>query len=169
MGQSQDQIHIAPIALEDAPSLAAIYNYYVEHTTVSFEEAPISESELLVRAEAVKNAGLPWLVAKVDNQISGYAYASPWRTRSAYRFSVEVSVYVERDSRGKGLGFALYKALFAALESKGVHAIVAGITLPNPESVTFHEKLGLIKTAHFTEIGQKFGKWLDVGYWQKNV
>ena len=96
----------------------------------------------------------------------GYAYAAPWRARAAYRHSVETSIYLAPGAGGRGLGARLYRALFAALPSH-VHAAIGGVSLPNPASVALHERLGFRKVAHFREVGRKFGRWIDVGYWQR--
>ena len=114
----------------------------------------------------VAAASLPWLVAEQSGQVVGYAYATKWKARSAYRFSVESSVYLAQSVIGQGLGSKLYEALFALLKERGVHVVIGVITLPNPASIAFHEKLGLKKVAHFEEVGFKFNKWLDVGCWQ---
>ncbi len=97
----------------------------------------------------------------------GYAYATPWKARSAYRFSVEVSAYIDAASTGRGTGSLLYRHLLSALRTREMHLVIAGISLPNETSVAFHEKSGFRKVAHFAEVGFKFGKWIDVGYWQR--
>ncbi|WP_193165446.1 arsinothricin resistance N-acetyltransferase ArsN1 family B [Microbulbifer hainanensis] len=152
---------------EDAAQVAAIYNHYILNTTVTFEAEPVSASDMEARIAGVAAAELPWLVTEESGQILGYAYATPWRTRSAYRHSVEISVYLHRDARGAGLGTALYEALFNSLHSRSIHAVIGGIALPNDASIRLHEKLGMNKVAHFEEVGRKFGRWIDVGYWQR--
>lgn len=151
----------------DAPAIAAIYSHYITHTTVTFEEQPVSADEMQRRADAVTAAGLPWLVAEAEGAVVGYAYATPWKPRSAYRFSVEVTVYVADEARGRGHGRALYAALFARLRAAGRHAVLGGVTLPNDASVALHEAMGMTKVAHLPEVGFKFGRWLDVGYWHR--
>jgi L-amino acid N-acyltransferase YncA len=151
----------------DADAIADIYNHYVAHTTITFEEQPVSGAQMTERIDDVQSASLPWLVAEHDGQILGYAYARKWKARSAYRFSVETSVYLKIGSEGKGLGTQLYEALFAALKSNGAHVVIGGIALPNDSSIALHEKFGLKKVAHFGQVGFKFGEWLDVAYWQK--
>lgn len=155
---------------QDAQAITSIYNHYIENTVVTFETAVITVDTILARMKTVNAANLPWLVAEdKDGQVIGYAYASPWRERYAYRFSVEITVYLAKHETGKGYGSKLYKALFSALESYDVHVVIGGITLPNDESVALHEKLGLVKAAHFSEVGYKFEQWLDVGYWQARL
>ncbi len=103
----------------------------------------------------------------MGEHIVGYAYATPWKPRSAYRFSVEASVYVDFAHMGWGTGSLLYGQLLSVLQEKQIHMVIAGISLPNEASVALHEKFGFRKVAHFPEVGFKFGSWIDVGYWQR--
>ncbi|MBA3854287.1 MAG: phosphinothricin acetyltransferase [Gemmatimonas sp.] len=151
----------------DAPGIAELYAHYVLNTTVTFEEDVVPAEEFVRRIGAVHDAALPWLVATQDGKVVGYAYATPWRPRSAYRFSVEVTVYVADSARGQGYGRALYSALFDRLRVRGLHAVLGGITLPNDASIALHEAMGMTKVAHLPEVGFKFGRWLDVGYWHR--
>jgi L-amino acid N-acyltransferase YncA len=151
----------------DANALAEIYNHYVLGTVVTFEENPISGTDMEQRIDAVGSSTLPWLVAEKDGRTVGYAYASPWKTRSAYRFSVEVTVYLAPESAGCGIGSLLYGELLAQLQGLGAHAVIGGIALPNDASVALHEKFGFKKVAHFPQVGFKFGQWIDVGYWER--
>jgi len=151
----------------DAAAIARIYNHYITHTVITFEEQLVSEADIAQRIADVAAASLPWLVMEEAGDVLGYAYAAPWRTRSAYRFSVETSVYLHHAALGRGLGSQLYEALFSALTPCGVHVAIGGIALPNDESVRLHEKLGMKKVAHFEQVGFKFGQWIDVGYWQR--
>ncbi|MGH8253604.1 MAG: arsinothricin resistance N-acetyltransferase ArsN1 family B [Steroidobacteraceae bacterium] len=157
---------IRPATAADAAVLALIYNYYITDTVVTFEELPVTATDMDARLAETGNQELPWLVAQTDAGVQGYAYASRWKGRCAYRHSVEVTVYVEREAIGRGLGTQLYSALFAELARSGCHVAIGGITLPNAASVALHEKAGMRKVAHFREVGYKFGGWLDVGYWQ---
>jgi L-amino acid N-acyltransferase YncA len=150
----------------DADSIARIYNHYILNTIITFEEQAVSASEIVELITEVTSASLPWLVAEHDGQIMGYAYASKWKGRCAYRFSVEITVYLDPNSVGKGYGTKLYEQLFASLRECGMHVVIGGIALPNTASIALHEKLGLRKVAHFSEVGFKFNKWIDVGYWQ---
>jgi L-amino acid N-acyltransferase YncA len=151
---------------DDAAAIAAIYNYYVLNTVISFEEQAVTDDAMAGRIGDVSAAGLPWLVAERDGRVVGYAYASKWRVRPAYRFSVEVSAYVDVDTTARGIGSRLYEELFARLREKSVHVVIGGIALPNEKSVALHEKFGMRKAAHFSQVGYKFGAWQDVGYWQ---
>jgi phosphinothricin acetyltransferase len=157
---------IRAAAAEDAEVIAAIYNHYVRDTVVTFEEEPVSTADMEVRIGQISADGLPWLVAEHDGVIQGYAYASKWKERVAYRFSVESTVYLAPGAEGRGLASALYSALFARLAECRVRAVMAGIALPNARSVALHEKFGMTKVAHFREVGFKFGQWIDVGYWE---
>ncbi len=152
---------------QDAAALVAIYNHYVQHTIVTFEEAIVSADEFARRMASVASARLPYLVAECDGVIVGYAYASRWKERSGYRFSVESTVYLAPDHGGRGFGTALYEALFTRLAQWGAHAVMGGISLPNAASVALHEKVGMQQVAHFSAVGYKFGEWIDVGYWQR--
>ena len=126
-------------------------------------------TEMARRIEEAASATLPWLVAEREGRIVGYANARKWRPRSAYRFSAEVTVYVAPDCMRLGIGSRLYEELFPSLRARGIHAVMGGIALPNEASVALHEKLGFSKVAHFKEVGFKFNKWIDVGYWQRGL
>lgn len=160
---------IRPVLEADAAALARIYDPYVRGTTVTFEEVPVAPGEMASRVRAILSGGLPWLVAEQDGQIVGYAYAGPWKSRAAYRYAVEVTVYLAPGCTRRGWGTRLYEELFARLREVGVHTVVGGIALPNDASVALHERLGLVKVAHFREIGFKLGRWIDVGYWQRTL
>lgn len=157
---------IRPAQVSDSAAMAEIYNDYVRNTTISFETEAISAQQMQQRLE--QNPHLPWLLA-CDGQgnILGYAYASPWKPRQAYRYSVETSVYLARTAHGRGLGSLLYTHLLQELKAIGMHSAIAGIAQPNPASVALHEKMGFRRVASFAEVGFKFGTWIDVGYWQK--
>lgn len=150
----------------DADALAAIYNYYITDTIVTFEEVSIDGAEMALRLAEVVASGLPWLVAEVDGAVLGYAYASRWKSRIGYRFSVESTIYLDHAAIGRGIGTRLYQALLDVLRQGPTHLVIGGVGLPNPASVSLHERLGFVKVAQFKEVGTKFGNWIDVGYWQ---
>lgn len=156
---------IRPVRLDDASAIAAIYNYYILHTVVTFEEVAISAEEMAERIRTV-TARFPWLVLEEEGKIKGYAYAGEWKTRSAYKYTVESSVYLATAETGKGMGTALYEALFEKLQPLKIHAVIGGISLPNAASVALHEKMGFEKIGHFAAVGYKFDQWVDVGYWE---
>jgi L-amino acid N-acyltransferase YncA len=159
-------ISIRPVKQSDAACLARIYNYYVSATCITFETDSVSAEGMAQRVEEAVNASLPWLVAEVGGNLVGYAYATKWKGRRAYRFSVESSVYLDITHTGKGIGSLLYTALIAALRHLSMHAIIGGIALPNEQSTRMHERLGFKKVAHFEQVGYKQDRWVDVGYWQ---
>jgi len=149
----------------DASALCAIYNHYVKTSTITFEDVPVCADEMARRIVDVVGH-LPWLVFEQEGQILGYAYATKWRARAAYRHTVESSVYVSHRHGRAGIGSGLYGALFPLLRERGVHTVIAGIALPNEASVAIHEQCGFRKIAHFSEVGRKFDQWIDVGNWQ---
>ena len=158
---------IRTVELSDAVAIAAIYNSYITETVITFEEEPITGDEMLRRIEDVRSTSLPWLVAEEKGRVVGYAYATPWKVRSAYRFSVEITVYLAPDNVGHGIGSLLYGRLISKLQTLGVHAVIGGVALPNQASVALHERFGFQKVAHFEQVGFKFNRWIDVGYWER--
>lgn len=158
----------------DAAAIATIYNHYIRDTVITFEVAELEADELASRVAKVQGAGLPWLVATAGDRVLGYAYAGLFRERAAYAHTVETSVYLDADERGRGVGTLLFAELFARLKGLDaaasphapIHAIVGGIALPNEASVALHEAWGMRKVAQFEEVGLKFDRWVDVGYWQ---
>lgn len=159
-------MNICQVNLNDAGQIAKIYNFYVLNTHHTFETEAITADEMRKRIGEISN-NYPFLVAEEDGEILGYAYAALYKPRQAYRFSVEVSVYIKPETKGKGIGKMLYEKLFEELSKTETHAIIAGISLPNEASIKLHEKFGFEKIAHFREVGFKFGKWIDVGYWER--
>ena len=156
-------IRVATIS--DADALAAIYAPIVRDTTISFETEPPSADEM-ARRVAVTLPTHPWLVAEQQGEVVGYAYAGRHRDRAAYRWSVDVSAYVDANARRSGVGRALYQRLFVLLRCQGFHAAFAGIALPNSASVALHEGAGFKPVGIYKEVGFKHGKWHDVGWWR---
>lgn len=152
----------------DAKSICEIYNYYVEHSTISFEENLVSTDEIRERISIVSSE-FPWLVYERNGRVEAYAYAGKWKPRSAYRFTLECTVYTKHNLNEKGVGTRLYQQLFDELSESYVRSIMAVIALPNGASVGLHEKMGFEKVAHFKEVGYKLDQWIDVGYWQKTL
>jgi len=155
--------------LEDASDIAGIYNHYIANTVVTFEEDQVSAAEMAARIGETQASKLPYLVAEQSGQILGYAYASQWKGRCAYRYTVETTIYLGPSEIGNGLGTLLYRALFQQLAALNYHMAIGGISLPNEASIALHEKFGMQKVAHFSEVGFKFDRWVDVGYWQGRV
>ncbi len=149
----------------DAQKICDIYNVYVTNTCITFEEDPVSVEEMAGRIENVVK-DLAWLIYEEDGRILGYAYYTKWRVRSAYKYSVESTVYVDNNFKGKGIGRKLYTALIEKALTQDIHVVIGGIALPNPESVVLHEKMGFEKVAQFKEVGYKHNQWVDVGYWE---
>lgn len=159
-------MNIRKAELKDASQIADVYNYYVQQTHHTFETEPLGAEEMEKRIADVTE-DYPFLVAEEDGAIVGYAYATQFKMRQAYEYASEVSIYVRNAAKQKGLGTQLYMQLFEELQETDIHAVVAGISLPNDASVAFHERLGFEKVAHFKEVGYKLGRWIDVGYWEK--
>ncbi len=156
---------VRPAIAADAAALAGIYNHYVRDTVVTFEEEPVPTAEMARRVAEVQ-ARWPWYVIDDGGAVVGYAYASAWKMRTAYRHSVESTVYLAPGVTGRGFGTLLYGALLSQLERDGLHCVIGGIALPNAASVALHEKCGFRKVAQFHEVGFKSGRWIDVGYWE---
>lgn len=154
----------------DTIRIADIYNHYISNTFITFETECIDGREIDTRMAEVRTAGLPWLVAENSNgEIVGFAYATKWKGRCAYRFSVESTVYIDKDCHGQGWGGKLMSALFRELQAAGIHSVISGIALPNDASVGLHESFGMQQVAQFKQVGFKFEQWIDVGYWQKHL
>ena len=158
-------VNIRKASFSDAIAIASIYNYYVENTIVTFEENLVSIGEMERRIKQI-SLNYPFLVIEKGNVALGYAYATPWKDRSAYRFSAEVSVYLHPNEIGKGYGQLIFKELLNQLKETKAHALVGGIALPNDASIALHEKFGFKKIAQFEQVGFKFGQWIDVAYWE---
>ena len=157
---------IRPGTPDDAELMREIYAPYVRETPITFEEDVPDVSEMRGRIETVLDRHM-FFAAEENGVMLGYAYAAPYRQRPAYRFATEVSVYVAKHRRAEGMGTALYRELLGWLEERGYHSALAALTLPNAASVQLHESAGFEKVAHFVEVGRKFDRWHDVGWWQK--
>jgi len=166
--KADSAVTIRPAGTGDAVRIAEIYNWYVENSFFTFEQEPLTASRA---EERLQKAGPfhPWLVLVLDGRVNGFAYAGEFRSRAAYRQSVETTIYLDKDCRGGGLGLRLYESLIEELRTTDVHTAVAVIALPNPQSVALHEKLGFVKVGQLAEIGRKFDRWIDTGYWQLSL
>lgn len=156
---------IRNISIDDARQICKIYNFYVLNTIITFEEEAVTMDEMRTRIENTTEK-LPWIVYEKDGKIMGYAYASEWKSRCAYKHSLETTVYLKDGESGKGIGSLLYSELLERLKAKNYHAAIGGISLPNESSIALHEKFGFEKIGQFKEVGYKFNKWIDVGYWE---
>ncbi|HEX3700288.1 MAG TPA: arsinothricin resistance N-acetyltransferase ArsN1 family B [Phenylobacterium sp.] len=148
----------------DAVGIAAIYAPIVEQTFISFETEPPTAAEMARRVETTIRTH-PWLVFEIDGAVAAYAYAGPHRSRAAYRWSVDVTVYIAEHARRRGVGRSLYLELFDILRRQGFHMAFAGIALPNPGSVGLHEAMGFAPIGLYRDVGHKLGAWRDVGWW----
>ncbi len=156
---------IRDVTLADAAAICEIYNHYVTDTIVTFEETPVSVDQMQNRITSA-TASYPWLVFAQDDRVMGYAYVGEFRNRSAYRHTVECTIYLHADAVGKGIGKVLFSALLDRVRQTSIHTVVGCISLPNDPSVRLHEQFGFEQVAHFKETGYKFDQWIDVGYWQ---
>jgi len=162
---------------DDGAALAHIYNHYIRETVITFEVDEISDADMAARVAKIQAVGLPWLVAEGDGVVLGYAYAGQFRERVAWDHTLESSVYLDLASRGRGLGTALYAELFSRLSGLDaaqsphapVHAVMGVIALPNASSVALQERFGMTHVGTFPEVGRKFDRWIDVGYWQATL
>lgn len=159
-------VTVRSATVEDAGRCAEIYAPFVTDTWISFELDPPDASEMARRIETALTS-YDWLVAEVGEQIVGYAYASAHRSREAYKSSCDVAVYVDPAFSRKGTGRALYGALIESLPEKGVHAVFAGVALPNEASLALHKALGFTTVGIYKEVGWKLGQWRDVEWLQR--
>ena len=156
---------IRPVKLTDAEQLANIYNYYILNSIATFEEEIISDEEMAKRIQKITKK-YPFILFEENDKILGYAYGSEFHTRVAYNKTVESSVYLREQQKGKGLGSRLYDELIYQLREMEFHSVVVLVSLPNEASVALHEKFKFKKVAELEQVGYKFAKWINVGYWQ---
>jgi L-amino acid N-acyltransferase YncA len=159
---------IRQVEQRDAPQIAAIYRPFCEDNCISFETEAPDDAVIGARIGKITRQ-FPWLVDERDGIVAGYAYASPHRVRPAYRWVVEVTIYIHERFRGQGVGRALYAKLFEGLRSQGYFKAYAGIVVPNPPSQAFHESLGFRQVAMYRGVGFKLGAWRDAGWWQYDI
>jgi phosphinothricin acetyltransferase len=150
---------------DDAERLCAIYNHYVLTDVATFEEEPVPLEEMRQRVEEVQKHFF-WLVYEDGGDVIGYAYAGKWKARAAYRYSVELSVYVRQGQHGRGIGTQLYAELLRRLREKDVHSVIGGVAGDNAASMALHRSFGFEPVACFRDVGHKFGRWIDVTYFQ---
>lgn len=160
--------HIRVALPDDAQQCLNVYRYYVENTAYSFEEGTPTADQMSKRINAITSR-YPWLVYEKKSIIRGYAYASQFRPRPAYRWTVEVTIYLDDEFKGTGIAACLYQQLFEMLVKQGFYNAIAVITEPNPVSEKFHQKMGFAKIGTFKSIGFKLGQWHDIGWWQRRL
>lgn len=154
------EIKIRPVTASDAEAIAEIYRYYVENTTVTFDEVPQSVAQV---EAALTRIEWPYLVAEVDGNVAGYCYVHPWKEKVAYRQTLETTVYLRHGMTSRGVGRLLMEQLIEECRRMGsVHALIACITAENEGSRRFHGALGFEEVSLFREVGFKFGRYLDV-------
>lgn len=169
MSKTRPAFYVRDASPEDAARCADIYRPFVTDNWVSFETLPPDADEM---ARRIGDFGVShgWLIAQMhDGQIAGYAYGSPHRSRAAYASSADVAIYIDPIFARLGIGRALYETLFARLAAKRLHAVFAGIALPNDASIGLHEAMGFAAVGIYREVGWKMDGWRDVGWWQKRL
>jgi len=149
----------------DAAAIAAIYNWYIANTVITFEIDPVSEDEMARRIASVL-ANHEWLVLEDAGGLLGYAYAGRFRERAAYGQATESTIYLRHGLEGKGFGGPLYAELIRRTFARGYRHLIGAIALPNEPSVRLHERLGFAPAGRLVRIGYKFDRWIDVGNWQ---
>ncbi len=158
---------VRPAAAQDLPAIQSIYAHYVLHGLASFEEEAPSLEEMRRRFEDVTGRGLPYLLAEEKGEVLGYGYCSLYRTRSAYRHTLEDSIYVKNGREGRGVGKAVLKALIARCEALNYRQLVAVIgDSANAGSIKLHASLGFVRAGLLRSTGYKFGRWVDSVYMQ---
>jgi L-amino acid N-acyltransferase YncA len=161
------EVIIRPSTPADMAAVTAIYAHFVETTTATFDLIPPGEATMLRRRQTVLDLGLPYLVAELEGFIVGYCYASRFRPREGYRYTVEDSIYVRTDVVGHGVGKRLLTELIAACKAKGLHSMVACICGVNVPSTALHASLGFVPIGTVPDAGRKFGQWLDLTMMQR--
>lgn len=156
---------IRAVQAEDAAAIVAIYNHYIRESMSTFEEDELSLEQMAERIRTITER-YPYIVYEEDGQVVAYAYGNYWRTRSAYRYTAETTVYVDRSAFGRGIGRELYTALLQQLREAGYHVAIGVVSLPNPASEKLHQQMGFKRAGLFTQVGKKFGQWADVAYWE---
>lgn len=157
-----DTVLIRDAAEADLSAIRDIYNHAVEHTTAIWNETLVDLDNRLEWFRMRKSRGFPVIVAEMDGKVAGYASYGDWRAFDGYRHTVEHSVYVDKDCRGAGIGEKLMRALIERASAGDIHVMIAGIEAENTASVRLHEKLGFRIAGTFSEVGIKFGRWLDL-------
>ncbi|MCM1947066.1 GNAT family N-acetyltransferase [Streptomyces sp. G2] len=158
---------IRPAVAADLEAVASLYAHYVRHTVVTFDETPPPVAHWRERLAELTERGLPFLVAEVAGEVAGYAYASPWRPKPAYRHSVENSVYLAPEATGRGLGTLLMRPLVAACARAGAHQMIAVVADSGTEaSQALHRRLGFTEVGRLRAVGHKHGRWVDTVLFQ---
>lgn len=152
----------------DSSAISSIYNYYVANSISTFDTEQQTEKQFADKIKSIQK-DYPFLVLEENNVVVGYAYAFQWKDKAAYKHTAETTVYIHPDHHGKKYGLRLYNALLSSLPLFDIANAIACITIPNETSEKLHLKLGFTKQGTFSKVGYKFERWIDVGYWQKQV
>ena len=161
-------MQIRPVIEQDAEQIAAIYNWYILNTIISFETEAVSPADMRARIQE-KQQKYDWLVAEENDELLGYAYYGAFRARAAYHHTVEATIYLAKQGMGRGLGRQLYSRLIESASDHGFRSLIGVISLPNPASLALHQKLGFVEVGVLKQVGYKFGDYIDVALWQLSI
>ena len=161
-------IEIRPVNPSDLKDITNLYNHFISNTVITFEKEHITAADMQQRIGNVLSS-YPFLVATVNSQFAGYAYATRWKKRAAYDATVESTIYLHPKFVKIGVGFKLYSELLKQLSDTDMHVAIGGIAQPNEASVALHLKCGFTYMGNFVEVGYKHGRWVDVTYYQKRL
>ena len=161
-----DDTILRPFSWSDVPAITRIYRHYVEHTAITFDTEAPDEAGIAEKYAGLMKLGHPVIIAEREGRTIGYAYASKFRDRPAYRYVCETSIYLTDTSSGSGVGRLLYEALIDTLRAQGFVQAIGTITMPNDRSIKLHEAVGFRRQGVLREVGHKHGRWIDVGFWQ---
>lgn len=156
---------IRDVTINDVKQIVDIYNYYVLNSIVTLDLIPFSEQDFEEKIKIISSQ-FPFIVYEENNVLLGYAYSNTFRMKPAYNKTVELTIYLKHDELGKQIGKKMYSELLDRLKKQNYHVVIGGLTLPNDASIKLHENFGFEKVAHFKEVGYKFDKWHDVGFWE---
>ncbi len=159
---------IRNIEKKDAEAMSAIYNYYIENTVFTFDEDPSDKQYFAEKLEKLEGK-YPCLALEEDGKLAGFAYASPYRVKPAYRYTAESTIYLDYHFAGRGYGTMLYSELLEKLKQAGIRNVIAVLGLPNKASEALHKKLGFREEGRLREVGWKFNKWIDIGFWRLDL
>jgi len=157
---------IRDVAIDDSERIAEIYNYYIEETVITFEYDTVTTDDMKGRIKKIRDKGFPFFVYEENGIILGYAYLNNWRDRIAYDITLETSVYLDHKATGLGIGYILYKELIERARKINVHSLIGVVSLPNEASRRLHRNFNFELVGNFRESGLKFGKLIDVEFWQ---
>jgi L-amino acid N-acyltransferase YncA len=156
------------VTIKDAKRICEIYNHYVLNTTVTFDTELFTLEMMENKIRNVLNGGYDYWVYELDGLIVGFCHLNQWKPRNGYRFTAEISIYVDKEFVGRGIGVVMMKYLLEHVDITRIRSILSCISLPNDSSVRVHEKFGFKQAGLYRKIGFKLGEWRDVGYWQLN-